>query len=230
MIEMDGRILIFGASSTWGAWDNEYHGWVNRLQLSIEHKETVEHEGFYKYEVLNLGVSGETSRDILNRIEAECKVRLASGEAKRWLGKEENIIIIETGKNDARIENGKVFISSDEFRENLKKILEIAKKYADNVAFIGCSGPLDEEETIEWDELPNLTISYTNESNEKYSNIIKEFCEENSALFIDIYTPLNQSKEKFLADGLHLNERGHKIVAEIVEKELIKASLLKFEI
>lgn len=34
----DIDILIFGDSITYGAWDSEKGGWVNRLRLTLENK------------------------------------------------------------------------------------------------------------------------------------------------------------------------------------------------
>ncbi|MFH0986759.1 MAG: GDSL-type esterase/lipase family protein [Candidatus Micrarchaeota archaeon] len=217
---VDGRLLVIGDSLAWGAWDEKFHGWVNRLQLILEKR------GEYKYEIFNLGIGGEHSRDMLKRIDCECKARLATDEAKRWFSKKENVIIIEVGKNDARIENNKAVIPEKEFEKNLEKIVKIARKYANHIYFTSCAGPIDETKTTPLDDIVDLAVSYTNESAQKYSKIIEKVCRQNKVGFIDIYTPLKKAKN-VLSDGLHLNERGHQVVAETVEKALIKAGFIK---
>lgn len=108
----------------------------------------------------------------------------------------------------------------------MRKILKIARKYVDNIAFLSC-GPVDDSRTDPW--IYDETQRYSSKSYEKYSAIIKEFCEDNKVLFIDVYNPLKKSKEDVLdeEDGLHLNDIGHKIVAKVVEKAIVKAGFVK---
>ena len=66
---MSKRICVFGASVTKGAWDTEMGGWVNRLRLDLEDFKK------RKYSVYNLGISGDTTESLLERIDSECKAR-----------------------------------------------------------------------------------------------------------------------------------------------------------
>ena len=75
------KILVFGASITYGAWDLE-GGWVDRLKKYC-HKFDLEDKFYYLVE--NLGISGQISKDILERFELETKAR--------YRGKEDIIIV-----------------------------------------------------------------------------------------------------------------------------------------
>jgi len=65
---MEQTICIFGASSTWGAWDYEKAGWANRLRLFLDS----ENKDVFTY---NLGVSGDTTNKLLKRFNVEAEAR-----------------------------------------------------------------------------------------------------------------------------------------------------------
>ena len=59
-----GALCVFGDSITWGAWDVEKGGWVNRLRLFID-KENL------NYRVFNCGVGGDTTKELVARVSSE---------------------------------------------------------------------------------------------------------------------------------------------------------------
>ncbi len=61
------RVLIFGDSITYGAWDTEA-GWVERLKREA-HRQTIQSEGKSKIQILNLGIGGDSSTKILKRMQ-----------------------------------------------------------------------------------------------------------------------------------------------------------------
>lgn len=105
-------ICIFGDSITWGAGDSEKGGWVERLKVYFGEK--------YDIDIYNLGVSGDTTENLLARVENESKVR------------EPNIIVFAIGVNDAQFihSTNSNRISEDGFRNNIEKLYRIAKKFA----------------------------------------------------------------------------------------------------
>ncbi len=179
-------ICIFGDSTAWGAGDLEKGGWVNRLWLHVAKR-----DGDDYVEVYNCSITGGTTQTILERFESEAKVRNADA------------LIFQTGGNDAAYEHtsDNFLVSADKFRKNLEEIIKWANKITSNIIFMGIKN-CDESKTmpVSW-----IDIYYTNENIQKYSNIMKEVCEENNILFLDI-KPLNN--EDF-DDGLHPNARGH---------------------
>jgi lysophospholipase L1-like esterase len=89
-------ICIFGDSIAWGATDCEKGGWVERLKTELMVKDI---------DVYNLGISGDTTENILKRMDAEAEAR------------NPDIIIFSVGINDALKTNGKNLISIQEFRK-----------------------------------------------------------------------------------------------------------------
>lgn len=67
------RVLVFGASITQGYWDTQ-GGWVQRLRTHYDKKQIADLTKDNP-SVFNLGVSADTTKDILERFEAETKAR-----------------------------------------------------------------------------------------------------------------------------------------------------------
>ena len=191
------NILIFGDSITWGAYDPEQGGWATRLRNYFEAKDN-------DTDVYNLGVSGDTTADLLNRIEIEVKSR------------EPDLIIFAIGINDAQFihsTNG-LHVSLDEFQQNLAKLLSVAKKFTDKVVFVGLT-KVDESKTtpIPW----STDKSYTNENIKRLDNAIEKFCEDNNLKFIQMENVVSNDD---LIDGLHPNTKGHIKIFNRMKSEL----------
>lgn len=197
--------LIFGASITYGAWDKE-GGWVQRLRKCLEKDQEIL--------IYNLGVSGDNTEDLLERFESETKSRLREDTSIE--------IIFDIGINDSQFihSKGRNSIPEDKFKNNIHKLIELARKYSSKIIFIGLT-PVDEAKTcpIEW----NKNKSYKNEYIKKYNNLIKLICKENNIPFIDIFSEwVKLNYKKLLEDGLHPNTEGHKLIYERIKEFLEK--------
>ncbi len=216
---MATNILVFGASTTYGCWDIE-GGWVQRLHKWIDTKNIGE-KLYQSYAgislVYNLGISDETSQDILERFEAEVKPRL-------WQDVD-NIFIFEIGKNDATFNNKTKTLktSPDEFKDNLEKLIEKAQKFQAKIVFIG-SLPVDKRvDPIPW--LPDC--SYKDEDIKRYNETIKSVCEGNGISFIEIYQNyIDKDYSRFLIDGVHPNSEGHEAIFEAVKDYLLQNKII----
>jgi len=126
---MSKRICVFGASTTYGAGDDESGGWVDRLKVFLA-KEDIDNQ------VFNLGISGATSDMLLERMENESRPRRP------------HIIILALGSNDSsfRKKLGRNFVPAENFKKNLGKIKKIANGFTDKIIFIG-STMVDEKKT-----------------------------------------------------------------------------------
>ncbi|WKZ26701.1 MAG: GDSL-type esterase/lipase family protein [Candidatus Paceibacterota bacterium] len=191
------NILIFGDSITWGAYDPEQGGWATRLRNYFEAQDN-------DIDVYNLGISGDTTADLLERIEVEAKSR------------EPNLIIFAIGINDAQYihsTNG-LRVSLDEFQQNLAKLFSIAKKFTSEVVFVGLTR-VDESKTtpIPW----NTDKSYTNENIERLDSAIEKFCKDNKLKFIPMESVVENDD---LIDGLHPNTVGHTKMFERIKSEI----------
>lgn len=205
------RILIFGDSIAWGAWDTE-GGWISRLRKSFD-KETIASEFENYHSVYNLGISGNTTRDILKRFEGEVKARFEDGQ---------KCIVFAVGVNDSQfdIETKESLVSPDEFKQNLLKLVEDAEKITPRIVFLGLL-PVEDEKLnpMPWEP----THGYATEYVRRYEQIIKEVAEGQGIQFVPLLDEfLERDFKSLLIDGIHPNDDGHTLVAEIVQRELKK--------
>ena len=194
-------ICVFGASITYGAWDRELGGWVNRLRLYFDNSDE-------EFIVSNRAVDGDTTRGLLKYFETDCKAV------------EPDIIIFDMGTNDSmRIKNN-LNVPIEEFQSNLKKLIEKAKKFSNKIIFIGIT-KVDESKTmpVPWGD----GLFYDNEIALRYDSIIKKICKENNILFIEMFDLLN---EKDLEDGIHPTSKGHEKMFQRVKDSLIKNRII----
>ena len=212
-MEKDISILIFGTSITLGYWDRQ-GGWVTRLRNFFYEKYKQDPE--YYCAIYNVGISGNTTEHILERFNFETKQRI-SEKAK------EIIIIFDFGTNDAvfsQTEN-KLRVPEEKFKENSKKLINLAKQYSSKIFLIG-NHPVDEKIT---DPVPwNKDVSYKNKDAEKYNEIMKLVCQEENILFIDFFNILNVKTD--LEDGVHPNSEGHEKIFKKIKEELLKNNII----
>ncbi|MFA4906803.1 MAG: SGNH/GDSL hydrolase family protein, partial [archaeon] len=110
------RILVFGDSISFGAADPN-GGWVQKLGKFLYGKTT---KGNDDYQVYNLGISADSSIEILKRFESET--------IARERGPERTMIIFAFGTNDAQsFSNGSLRTSTEEFGSNVRKLIELAR-------------------------------------------------------------------------------------------------------
>jgi acyl-CoA thioesterase I len=213
------HILVFGTSTTYGAWDTE-GGWVQRLRKFLDEK-IIESNHELDYLVYNLGVSGDKSTNILARFEGETQVRLT-----RMDKDDEAVILFHLGVNDSiyNQSQGGVEVGEDQFRENLKKLIELARKYSKKIVFIG-SMPVDSRvDPMPW--APGR--SYKNEYVERFNKIMAEVSSEEEVHFIEVFQNfIKEDYSPLLADGVHMTDEGHRKLYELVLDYLLDKELIK---
>ena len=211
------RILIFGDSITYGAWDTMRGGWTDRLKVFCMERELENSE--FNYSVYNLGISGDNSDDLIERFKFEVKQRLH---------KEDEIIsIFAIGINDSQFicSRNNFSVLDNRFQKNIEQFIKFSKKVSLETVFVGLT-PVDEQKTmpIPW----STDKSYKNEYIEKYDEIIKSVCEEKQVHSIDMFGEFNKlDYKKLLEDGLHPNSEGHQKMFEIVRNFLTKKGIVK---
>ncbi|MDP4009305.1 MAG: GDSL-type esterase/lipase family protein [bacterium] len=192
-------ICVFGDSTSWGAWDMQKGGWVNRLWFCVANRPRKEY-----VEVYNLSISGGTTETILERLESESTVR------------EADALIFQTGGNDASYygSSGDFMVPIEKFRENLEEIIKRAQKITDKIMFMDLKN-CDESKTmpVSW-----IDIYYTNKNIQRYSSVMQEMCQKHSVHFLDTVALNNEDFE----DGLHPNAMGHQKIFEQVKDFLEK--------
>jgi lysophospholipase L1-like esterase len=194
------RILIFGDSITYGAWDSE-GGWADRLKRWA-HQQYVANGT--KLQVINLGIGGNTSSKILARIENEITARHSSS----W----PFMIILMFGTNDGRVRGGETEVPIDAFTENYREIIATAKKFTEKVLVVGL--PPAGAPKLDFKEM-----QYDDETIKEYESRIRVLAAEEALPFVEIRS-LFASGDLFCADQLHPNDAGHTIIFEAVKKEV----------
>lgn len=143
-------ILCFGNSLTAGYGLEEDQAWPALLQYRLDSLN-------YDYEVVNAGLSGETTSGGLNRIE--------------WvLNREVDILILELGANDML--RG---LSVENTKENLIAILDIvlAKNPNTQIIIAGMMSP------------PNMGLEYENQFNKIYPDLARRYNAELIPFFLE---------------------------------------------
>ncbi len=209
-------ILVFGDSIAYGAWDTE-GGWVARLRNYLDKKNLG--DGATYYVVYNLGISGDTTREVLERFDAETKARAKEAESPSDL-----IIIFAIGINDSGMLNAKDMVPPAEFKKSLERLLDRSRSLTSNVIFMGAS-LVDEEKThpVSWE----AGLHYDNASIERDNRIIEGVCAENRTMFIDVAKQFGSTYKNLLNDGVHPNSEGHKLIYRTVKSFLLKKKVIK---
>lgn len=168
-------------------------GWADRLKRFCI-------EEFEDFEVYNLGISGDKTKDVLSRFEVECKAR------------EPEIIIFAIGINDTSHESGGLSVKQTE--ENAIRLIKMSRIFTNKVVFVGLTN-VDEKGKYN---------SYKNSEIKKYNESIKKICQKEGLLFLDLFGSI---KNEELFDGLHPNSKGHEKIFKKVKDFMIKNNCLK---
>lgn len=185
-MKVDVVNILFGDSIGYGIGDNEYFGWFNRIRNENKYK----NDQIY----FNLSIPGQSSKDILKRFKKEFLSRFNKNDIF-------NIIFSFGIKDTLKLNNNKYL---NTFKSNVLKVIQIAKKYTNNIYFIGL---------IEIDN--NIRLEYNIDSIKRINELLKDICQLKNIPFYNINEVINKSD---LYDGLHPNSEGHKKICEYLEK------------
>lgn len=137
------------------------------------------------YQVINAGLSGETSAGGLQRIDWILRSKPA-------------VFVLELGGND-----GLRGLSLEETRKNLTAMIQKIREASSETKILLAGMQIP----------PNLGQAYT----EEFRDLFAEVAKKNEVELIPfLLVNVGGEKELNLADGIHPNEAGHKIVAETV--------------
>jgi acyl-CoA thioesterase-1 len=181
--EPQNNIIFFGNSLTAGYGVEAEEAFAGLIQ------ERLDSLG-YNYNVINAGVSGETTASGLSRVE--------------WVVKRQpvEIFILELGGND-----GLRGIKPEETNRNLRAIIDKVRKIHPDVKILlaGMMVP------------PNMGQAYAEEFQKVFPKIAKE---KNVNLIPFLLKDVGGEADLNLPDGIHPTPKGHKIVAETVWEHL----------
>ncbi|MBK1897132.1 SGNH/GDSL hydrolase family protein [Chryseobacterium paridis] len=192
--------LFFGDSITYGEYDGVFGGWVDILKRYALQKF---HEGSNEVIVYNLGIGGETTEGLIKRMPHELDARNSA---------EGNVVFIAYGANDLAIKNGSQMVAPDQFRENILTAIQYAKQFTNDVYLISI---LPFSKNVDGVQVASGKLR-TNSEVLVYNKILQDIALENSFMYIDFYTAFLEDKEILLSqDGVHPNEKGYGMMAEI---------------
>lgn len=199
------RVLVFGDSIAYGAWDTA-GGWVERLKAEA-HKQTVESGLAEKVQILNLGIGGDTSTKILERLRNEIEVRISPS----W----PNVLVISYNANDERAVDGVVETAINQFETNTREIITLARQFAERILFVG-NAPLSKDIIIFKGQ------EYSDERIRAYEASLAQILSEENIPFVQL-RPIFEGaglEGLYSSDGLHPNDKGHELIANTVKPKL----------
>lgn len=146
-----------------------------------------------KFIIQNSSIMGNTTREALQRLYNDALYRSAS------------VIYYQFGMNDCNMwdtDKGLPRVSPKTFEANLEELISRARAYKAYV-LLGTNHPSNK--SSEYDE-----------RNKRYNEIIRSVCVNNNVGLIDHETYWHNINhlEYLLPDGIHLNEKGHKLYFE----------------
>lgn len=137
--------------------------------------------------IINNSVGGSTTLDVLQRFKVE----------------NSDLIIFAVGLNDSSDFEKEKRILLVDFKKNIETLIKLKKS---KMIFVGLT-PVDESKSITDVE------AYTNSEIHKYDILLKETCKKHKITFVEIFDKwMKLNYKKLLADGVHPNEEGHKLL------------------
>lgn len=185
----DLRICFIGDSFVNGTGDPDKLGWSGRLVTKTE-------TSALQITHYNLGIRRNTSRDILQRWEEECKLRLT--------GDFEKLLIFSFGVNDTLIENNQRRVSFTESIENTQQILTEAS-HLFPVKMIGPPPISDREHNQRIKQLDQALNSTCKQLDIPYLSIFQSLIDEP----IWLHEVANY-------DGAHPRANGYALLAQFI--------------
>ncbi len=202
-------ILAFGDSITYGSWSPIHTSWCSLLRAHMDSKFNGDYASYGR--VYNLGIGGETTNEAVKRFLPEIQARLRN--------EEEVVFIIAYGANDACFDSDKQSfrVPIEEFEQNMQQMVTDAKKISPKIILLNIL-PVVEADNSDPDSTRLNTYF------EPYNQSLLQIAQNNLLTLVDISIAfLKTDYAKFLGkDGLHPNEHGHKIIFELVSKEVDK--------
>lgn len=212
------QIFCIGASSIYGVGGTK-GSWADLLKLEIHNLQYNKGGIGQVHEVYNLAVPGARIKDCNAKTEVELKVMSKPGR--------KIISIIQImGNNALAIGSPDNFESSpEEYRQEMRQFLIMAKKFSDHVICLGAT-PVDESKTmpIIKDSEKNSKVYMSNERRMLFEPIIGELAEELGLEFLPLHN------ESLLAgwaqnfqyeDGIHPNDAGYVWIYEQIKPKLM---------
>ncbi|MCO6043927.1 GDSL-type esterase/lipase family protein [Aeoliella sp. ICT_H6.2] len=198
------RIAFFGSSSIYGTADDEAGGFVNRFRLWYESIDN-------RHRVYNLGIWGEQTRSLIDRIAPEAARRRP------------HLIMVYPGFNDCRRQGfaeAPNAVPLPRFREAMQELISNAQAITETVVMTGY--PFDESRTSPYLDTDS---HYLLRDAEDYSSALVAVARRCQAGVLDLFTQLQcvDMNSLLAPDGLHCNAQGHEKLC-VLTKDYFRAA------
>ncbi len=190
---MTSSIICLGDSITFGYPIGPEFSWVEQLQQRTNKN------------LINLGVNGSTSRDMLHHY----KQYTSSSQVTH--------VHILGGGNDALQQ-----LEWTETRRNIQNLVDLVIQQG-AVPMLGLLTPLCYDPAGGGAFVPSFAMEALATWKAHYRNWLRDYANNKSVLLIDYYTPLciqgtDEGDGQFFYDESHLNEKGHALMADVAER------------
>ncbi|WP_053006053.1 GDSL-type esterase/lipase family protein [Kiloniella spongiae] len=208
------RVCFLGASVMEGMGDEAQLGMPGRLALL----EAETKQSFIHY---NLGVRGQTLKEISGRAASECRARFKDAK---------DFIVFATGSNDfALIESGFPRTPRRRAMNNFKALMTELAEIAPLLVF--GPTPVDEGKLPFFSTVSNMHFDFKNEELASGSAEYSTICQDLDIPYINMHEALSSSNGFMTGlaenDGLHSTGKGYQAMAEIVRSSLHWQSLIQ---
>lgn len=202
------NIYCFGDSITFGEYDTEKGGWVNRLKIDCMAHFIARGEA--EKCVFNLGIGGETTRLMRPRFKRELETRLENDQA--------SLVILAYGANDAAEINAQLRVPLPEYVENLDAVIDEARSRKCEVGLVNITpvAPVADGVRNPAGRLRSNTVI------RQYNTALADLARRQSAVLIDANSAFHARglSSLFVSDGVHPNADGHALIHELIRKRL----------
>ena len=177
-------------------------GYTNYLFLGDSITDFYDLDKYYdNFPVVNSGVSGNTTDDILN----DMKNRVYSYNPSK--------VFLLIGTNDLIYDK-----SIDDIVSNIKKIIEEIKENKPQVEiYLESIYPVNKKIN------KDMVAARNNKDIKKINKKLNEYCENGNCTYIDIYNILIDGEnfsQEYTDDGLHPNDKGYEVITRELKKYL----------
>jgi lysophospholipase L1-like esterase len=207
------RVLVFGDSITQGFFA-ETAGWVQRL-FNYYSAKILEDVSRGWIEIFNLGISGDRTNWLLERLEPEIYARIS-----HWPN-EEVILVFAIGINDTAFDGNRERSNVAKYQNSVNELITMSKNFTSKVLLVGLTAC--EEEVVNNRTYKSKHLS--NERIEAFEKVLGAIADDNQVSHVPIFNTFKtnlDAREKLLADGIHPNDAGHQLIFELVLPELDK--------
>ena len=216
-VKQTKTIVVFGDSTT--ATRGKLEIYANCLARELPAKGI-------KAEIVNAGIGGHNTENATSRFE------------KDVLEKNPDLVVIQFGINDSAIDVWKT-PPATEPRVPKEKYIKNLEKFVETLRTRKCKVILMTPNQMCWTQklketygkppyLPDDPDGF-NITLREYAEAVRQIAEKHKIPLVDVYEAYSaygkveqQSVNDLLLDGMHPNEKGHRIVADLLIKEIVK--------